>query len=457
MSASCAGVGGGRKTRRRTVALLAMIAAMRALAMHIVLTNDDGFESRGLQALFAALQARGDDVILSAPYRDWSGASAQAGPLANIPRTSAASPGGTLAAGVPGVGPTTLGANQYYVDGTPVGALLYALDVLAPALWGAAPDLVISGPNIGNNLGAITPHSGTVGAAVTALNRGVPAIALSAASDASLPLLTALTLRLVGAVEREGRIALPPGAGLTVNFPALDARRTAAAYRFVYTKIGYGTAPWLRFTPRPEEIPGRTALPAVNARRPDDDPASETNAFADGNTVTVSPLQGSYQAAPDQAAAILAATRGLFGASSGLCENPKMVNIALRGYVGAGSAVQIAGFVIAGTAPKTVLLRASGAGLATFGVAEALADPAIELFDRDQRRIGANENWDEDPAAGTAIAAAAARVGAFAWPAGSKDAALLITLPPGSYSLVVKGTNGTTGVALVEVFDLGVD
>jgi 5'-nucleotidase len=102
-------------------------------ALRIVLTNDDGFEHRNIQALLAALKAAGHDVILSAPFRNQSGASAHLGALTKISPTPFSAAGGRIAAGAPGVGPTTLAADQYHVDSSPVAAVLYGLDYPAKA------------------------------------------------------------------------------------------------------------------------------------------------------------------------------------------------------------------------------------------------------------------------------------------------------------------------------------
>jgi len=424
------------------------------MAMRIVLTNDDGFESSNLQALFTALRAAGHDVILSAPYRNVSGSSAQLGLLSDIPRTGAPSPGGLIPAGAPGVGPTGIAPNQYYVDSSPIAALLYGIDIAAPAKWGALPDLVISGPNAGNNYGVVVVHSGTVGAAVTAINRGVPAIAVSGANDdaAAAPKLAAIVLRAItAAVDDHGKIALPSGIGLNVNIPTLDSPRTAASYRFAFTQIGCGVNLGIRFALRNGDPPAPATVGPPN----DNNPGSEPNAF-DGNTVTVSPIQGTFQAPPAQTAQVLTQMRGLFATAVAII-NPKLINISVRGLVGAGNAAQIAGFVITGTSAKTILFRAGGPALVAFGVAGTLADPLVELYDRDNRLIATNDNWSTDATKASAIAAAAVRVGAFAWAPGSKDAALLVSLAPGPYTVVVRGVGDTTGVALIEAYDADVD
>lgn len=132
----------------------------------------------------------------------------------------------------------------------------------------------------------------------------------------------------------------------------------------------------------------------------------------------------------------------------------KFVGISTRSPVGAGSAVQVAGFVITGTAPKTVLIRAAGPALVPQGVTGTLADPVLTLFDANSQVIGVNSNgWSSDPTSAAAISAAAVKVGDFAFASGSKDAALLVTLNPGLYTAQVSSGDGTTGVALVEVYD----
>jgi 5'-nucleotidase len=408
--------------------------ALPASAMRILLTNDDGFESRNLQALFSALREAGHDVLISAPYREQSGMSAALGVLNNFPVTTTRSPAGTIPAGSPGVGPTTLAADQFYVDGTPVAAVIHGIETLSRARWGLYPELVISGPNIGSNLGTVTPHSGTVGAAITAINWGVPAIAVSGVNGdaASAPLLAAITLRVLAAASHQGRIALPPGTGLNVNTPALDPSRTAASYRYVFTQIS------------------TVGNPA------DPDPLSERNALAAGDTVTVSPIQGTFQAPPDKAAQVLTKMRDLFSTAIPLHDS-KLANLSARGMVGAGTAAKVVGIVISGTSPKNLLIRASGPALASFGVNDLLADPLLEVYDRDNQLVATNDNWGDDAAKATAIAQAATRKGAFPWPAGSRDAALIVTLPAGSFTAVVRGAGDSSGIALVEAYDLAVD
>ncbi len=134
-----------------------------------------------------------------------------------------------------------------------------------------------------------------------------------------------------------------------------------------------------------------------------------------------------------------------------------LANISTRALVGTGSNVMIAGLVVGGTAPKTVLVRAAGPGLAGFGVAGTLANPTLRIVNAAGQTVAENDDWETPAAPATAIRAAESRLGAFQFRPGSRDAALLVTLPPGSYTAVVNGVNNTAGIALVEAYDADPD
>jgi hypothetical protein len=97
-----------------------------------------------------------------------------------------------------------------------------------------------------------------------------------------------------------------------------------------------------------------------------------------------------------------------------------------------------------------LLIRAVGPTLAGFGVSGVLADPTITLY-RDATPLATNDNWSSAANAAEIVSTSVA-VGAFALPSGSRDAALLTTLTPGSYTAVVSGVAATTGTALVELY-----
>lgn len=130
----------------------------------------------------------------------------------------------------------------------------------------------------------------------------------------------------------------------------------------------------------------------------------------------------------------------------------RLSSLSALNQVGTGANILIAGFNLAGTGPKTLLIRAVGPALDQFGVGGTLADPQIAVYTGSTLTVS-NDNWSSEGNA-VQVAATAAQVGAFALPAGSRDAALLVTLPPGSYTAQVSGVGGTTGVALVEVYEV---
>jgi len=134
----------------------------------------------------------------------------------------------------------------------------------------------------------------------------------------------------------------------------------------------------------------------------------------------------------------------------------RLVNLSARNFVGTGSDILIAGFAIAGSGTKQVLIRAVGPALTAFGVLGALADPRLEVFDGTGRSLAVNDNWGTAVGSATlATAATFSAVGAFPLTAGSRDAALLLTLNAGaSYTVQVAGVNNATGEALVEVYEV---
>jgi hypothetical protein len=132
----------------------------------------------------------------------------------------------------------------------------------------------------------------------------------------------------------------------------------------------------------------------------------------------------------------------------------KLVNISTRGSVGTAGGVMIAGFVVQGSVPQRVLIRGIGPTLGSFGVPDTLVDPTITLYEQlpgGARVVAINDDWGvgQDPAV---IAAAASSVSAFALTGFSRDACLLVSLEPGSYTVHLAGANNTTGIALIEVY-----
>ncbi len=126
----------------------------------------------------------------------------------------------------------------------------------------------------------------------------------------------------------------------------------------------------------------------------------------------------------------------------------RLVNVSARNRVGTGDDILIAGFNIAGTGAKQLLIRAVGPKLTVFGVGGVLQDPKLEIFDSAGVKVTENDTWS------LALAASFASVGAFELDNGSRDAALIARLPPGSYTAQVRGSDGGTGEALIEIYEL---
>jgi hypothetical protein len=137
----------------------------------------------------------------------------------------------------------------------------------------------------------------------------------------------------------------------------------------------------------------------------------------------------------------------------------RLINISSRAYVDAGNNVLIAGFVVSGSeGQKQVLLRGVGPGLGKLGVPGALKAAKIELHTNDSNGkdvvLMTNVQWDAIPSDGIAVNNAGGQVGAFPLTAGSKDAARVIFLFPGSYTVILSAADGTPGIGLVEVYEL---
>jgi sugar lactone lactonase YvrE len=127
-----------------------------------------------------------------------------------------------------------------------------------------------------------------------------------------------------------------------------------------------------------------------------------------------------------------------------------LINLSTRAFVGTGTGVLIAGFILQGSAPTTVVLRAIGPSLTAFGVNGALQDPFLEIHDAAGTILSSNDNWQNGPDAGAIQALGLA-------PTHALESAVRATLPAGNYTALVKGVGtqpGLTGIGLVELYDL---
>lgn len=245
--------------------------------LRILLTNDDGVGAPGIRAMREALRAAGHELVVVAPSANHSGAGASLTTHGSI----------TLREVESGV---------HAVDGTPADCVRVALATLLDK----PVDLVVSGVNFGQNVGAGTINSGTVGAAVTAASLGVPAVAVSQTVDAEdfratprfFPDAAAFAAALVEALaERGERPLLPKWTVLNVNHPA---RHRAEVKGVKLTRQGRGRLYSLRYE-RGDE--GDLDVSFVPYEGSEVVPDADTTALAAGY-VTITPLDGSWTADP---------------------------------------------------------------------------------------------------------------------------------------------------------------
>jgi hypothetical protein len=130
-------------------------------------------------------------------------------------------------------------------------------------------------------------------------------------------------------------------------------------------------------------------------------------------------------------------------------------NISTRSYVQTGEHVMIGGFIVQGTGPKRVIIRAIGPELTQYGITNPLANPRLELHNRTGALIGSNDNWQTTILGGviTTNQVSAIQNSGHA-PTAASESAIIADLAPGNYTAIVRGVNNTAGVALVEVYDL---
>ncbi|MCX6953921.1 MAG: putative Ig domain-containing protein, partial [Verrucomicrobia bacterium] len=183
--------------------------------------------------------------------------------------------------------------------------------------------------------------------------------------------------------------------------------------------------------------------------------------------LTLNPLTGAINGTPTasgtfvvtltatNAAGTTPATLTITVAGAAAVPFSQIVNFSARAISGPGNQSLIMGFVVAGEGTN-LLVRGIGPGLAPYGVINPLADPFLTLFST-TGVLSTNDDWQTNlngPSNATLIAATAARVGAFALPAGSKDSSLLLSVNRGAHTTGLLRPNSTTGVALTEIYDV---
>jgi hypothetical protein len=130
-------------------------------------------------------------------------------------------------------------------------------------------------------------------------------------------------------------------------------------------------------------------------------------------------------------------------------------NISTRSFVQTGEHVMIGGFIVQGSGPKRVIIRAIGSELTQFGIPDPLANPRLELHDRAGALIASNDNWQTTIIGGVITGSQVSDIqNSGHAPTAASESAIIANLPPGNYTAIVRGVNNTVGVGLVEVYDL---
>ncbi|KZT05305.1 sure-like protein [Laetiporus sulphureus 93-53] len=236
-------------------ALFALLCAVAIVAQDIVLTNDDGWAVAQIRAQYAALTGAGFDVVLSAPAENKSGTGSWSAPPTPLVEPCEYD---SCPAGSPPEGYNASDPHLNYVNSYPVDAARYGVQALAPEIFGdSGPDFVVSGPNIGNNLGLITLFSGTIGAAAEAVKLGVSSGAFSGASGShvsyttlesspdatstlSALLYSSLTVHFAETLFNSGYSPiLPAGVLVNVNYPSIDDCSDVSDYKWVFARNLY--------------------------------------------------------------------------------------------------------------------------------------------------------------------------------------------------------------------------
>ncbi len=275
--------------------------------------------------------------------------------------------------------------------------------------------------------------------------------------------------RLINLSSRTGLGPGPDGGGLIAGFVIAGTGPRTLLVRGVGPTLAQLGVSGVAASPRVQLRSGAGALIAANEGWLGSDEiaaaGARSGAFALGPTsrdaamlLTLSPgpYTAQLSAADGSGIGLLELYDATLAGTPGAAE---LVNLSARGFVGAGDAVLIAGFGLTGGRPRRVLVRGVGPGLRAFGVGDALADPSVRIF-QGSVLVAQNDNWETGqttPGSGsvapvTDVVRSSAAAGAFALVSGSLDAALVVELPAGSYTVVLAGASAGQGTGLIEVY-----
>ncbi|CUA68539.1 hypothetical protein RSOLAG22IIIB_03577 [Rhizoctonia solani] len=235
--------------------LLASIAVQSALgaptaveraSLNVLVGNDDGWAEANIRAFYQTLTAAGYNTLVSAPVENQSGTGSSDSPAKVLTKVGQYD---TVPIGAPAEGANSTDPRLNYVNSYPVTAIKYGITTLAPKFFGGVPDIIVTGPNVGSNLGIATFFSGTVGAASEAAKQGLLAIAFSGDNsparsyttlvpgDSSF-LYAQIAQKLVATLTATSKPWLPSGVALNVNFPAISSTCSKVSdFQFVLTRL----------------------------------------------------------------------------------------------------------------------------------------------------------------------------------------------------------------------------
>ncbi|KAH8649788.1 survival protein sure-like phosphatase/nucleotidase [Xylariales sp. PMI_506] len=213
---------------RVSIILAVALTSIGANTLNIISSNDDGWAEINIREVYTSLTALGYNVVISAPAQDESGTGSSTGTPTTL---TEACEFDSCTSGSPAEGYNSSVPEWNYVNSYPATAIAYGINTLASQFFGAAPDLAVTGVNVGSNLGLAAFLSGTVGAAVEAAQLGIPAVAFSGytgdqtAWDISpVPdysqIYAEAAAKLVEVIVASGTPYLPEDIWLNVNFPA---------------------------------------------------------------------------------------------------------------------------------------------------------------------------------------------------------------------------------------------
>ncbi|KAM0720888.1 hypothetical protein Q7P37_003173 [Cladosporium fusiforme] len=232
----------------RYSAFILVVSPLLARAFNVVISNDDGWAEQNVRTFYNTLTSAGFSTVLSSPAENQSGTGSSDSPASKVGNGGCQF--GSCPAGSPATGFNVSNPRLNYVNSYPVTSMRYGIQTLSPRFFDGEPDIAVTGPNVGSNLGLAVLFSGTVGAATEAVEEGIPGIAFSGASgsptawNARTPAYSTVYAQLAteftSAVVTSGpKPYLPADVYLNVNFPSSSSSACSSTsdFKFVLSRI----------------------------------------------------------------------------------------------------------------------------------------------------------------------------------------------------------------------------